>query len=29
VWVLGPRCIDPWTGQIDQACMNKMKQFPG
>jgi hypothetical protein len=26
VWVLGPRCIDPWTGQKDQSCMNKIKQ---
>ena len=27
VWVLGPRCVDPWTGQKDQACMNKVKQM--
>jgi hypothetical protein len=26
VWVLGPRCVDPWTGQKDQNCMNKVKQ---
>jgi hypothetical protein len=26
VWVLGPRCVDPWTGQKDQNCMNKIKQ---
>ncbi|HET9309368.1 MAG TPA: hypothetical protein VFO46_25360 [Candidatus Sulfotelmatobacter sp.] len=26
VWVLGPRCVDPWTGQKDQVCMNKVKQ---
>jgi len=26
VWVLGPRCMDPWTGQKDQNCMNKVKQ---
>jgi hypothetical protein len=26
VWVLGPRCIDPWTGHKDQACMSKVKQ---
>jgi hypothetical protein len=26
IWVLGPRCVDPWTGQKDQACMNKVKQ---
>jgi hypothetical protein len=23
VWVNGPRCIDPWTGQKDQQCMNQ------
>jgi hypothetical protein len=27
VWVLGPRCVDPWTGQKDQSCMNKVKQI--
>ena len=27
VWVLGPRCIDPFTGQKDTACMNKVKQM--
>jgi hypothetical protein len=27
VWVLGPRCIDPWTGQKDQSCVNKLKQL--
>lgn len=27
VWVLGPRCVDPWTGQKDQACMAKVKQM--
>ena len=26
VSVMGPRCIDPWTGQKDQNCMNKVKQ---
>lgn len=26
VWVLGPRCVEPWTGQKDQSCMNKVKQ---
>jgi hypothetical protein len=26
VWVLGPRCINPWTGQKDQNCMNTVKQ---
>jgi hypothetical protein len=29
VWVLGPRCVDPWTGQKDQACLNKIKQILG
>lgn len=29
VWVLGPRCIDPWTGQKDQSCMAKVKQILG
>jgi len=27
VSVLGPRCVDPWTGQKDQNCMNKVKQL--
>jgi hypothetical protein len=27
VWALGPRCVDPWTGQKDQVCMNKVKQI--
>jgi hypothetical protein len=26
VWVLGPRCVEPWTGQKDQSCMNIVKQ---
>jgi hypothetical protein len=26
VWVLGPRCVDPWTGQKNQSCMNIVKQ---
>ena len=26
VWVLGPRCVDAWTGQKDQSCMNIVKQ---
>jgi hypothetical protein len=25
VWVLGPRCVDPWTGQKDQTCINKVQ----
>ena len=29
VWVLGPRCIDPWTGYKDQVCVNKVKQTLG
>lgn len=29
VWVLGPRCIDPWTGNKDQSCMAKVKQILG
>ena len=27
VWVMGPRCVDPWTGQKDQACMSKVHQM--
>ena len=26
VWVLGPRCVEPWSGQKDQSCMNIVKQ---
>jgi hypothetical protein len=29
VWVLGPRCVDPWAGQKDQSCMNEVKQILG
>lgn len=29
VWVMGPRCIDAWTGQKDQSCMAKVKQILG
>lgn len=29
VWVLGPRCVDPWTGQKDQSCLAKVKQILG
>jgi hypothetical protein len=25
VWALGPRCMDPFTGQKDQNCMNKVR----
>jgi hypothetical protein len=27
VSVMGPRCVDPWTGQKDPSCMNKVKQI--
>jgi hypothetical protein len=29
VWVVGPRCIDPWTGQKDQSCMTKVQKNLG
>lgn len=29
VWVMGPRCVNPWTGQKDQACMAKVHQIFG
>src|SRR5581483_3405854 len=29
VWVLGPRCVDPWTDQKDQSCIAKVKQILG
>jgi hypothetical protein len=29
VWVLGPRCVNPWTGQKDQSCIAKLKQILG
>ncbi len=29
VWVWGPRCVDPLTGQPDTACMNKVKTILG
>ena len=29
VWVLGPRCVDPWTGQKDQTCMAKVQKILG
>ena len=29
VWVLGPRCVDPWTGRKDQRCMTQVKQILG
>ncbi len=25
VWVSGPRCIDPWTGQPDQTCIDNVR----
>ena len=27
VWVMGPRCVDAWTGQKDQNCIGKLKQM--
>ncbi len=27
VWVMGPRCVDPWSGQQDQNCMSQVKQI--
>lgn len=29
VWVMGPRCVDAWTGQREQECMNKVQQMLG
>jgi hypothetical protein len=29
VWVLGPRCIDPWTGQPDPACISEVRKQVG
>ncbi len=29
VWVLGPRCLDPWTGQRDQACVDGVRKQLG
>ncbi len=26
VYVTGPRCLDPWTGQPDQQCIQRVKQ---
>lgn len=26
VYVSGPRCLDPWTGQPDQPCIQRVKQ---
>ena len=26
VYVNGPRCLDPWTGQPDQTCIKKVKE---
>jgi hypothetical protein len=25
VWVMGPRCVDAWTGHKDQTCINKVR----
>jgi hypothetical protein len=27
VWVMGPRCVDPWSGRQDQNCMSQLKQI--
>jgi hypothetical protein len=27
VWVMGPRCIDAWTGQKEQNCLSTVKQM--
>ncbi len=27
VWVLGPRCVDPWSGQKDQACVDQIRKM--
>ncbi|MHB8753399.1 MAG: hypothetical protein ACYC92_00335 [Candidatus Acidiferrales bacterium] len=29
VWVTGPRCLDPWTGQPDQNCIAEVKKQLG
>jgi hypothetical protein len=29
VSVMGPRCVDPWTGQRDQSCMTKVQKILG
>jgi len=29
LWVMGPRCVDPWTGLADQACVKLVKQQLG
>lgn len=29
VWVLGPRCVDPWTGRADQQCMATVRNVLG
>jgi hypothetical protein len=29
VWVMGPRCVDAWTGQRDQNCVNQIQQMLG
>lgn len=26
VWVLGPRCVDPWSGQKDQNCIDQIRK---
>ena len=27
VWVLGPRCVDPWNAQKDQACIDQIRKM--
>ena len=27
VWVLGPRCVDPWSGQKDQNCVDQIRKM--
>ena len=29
IWVMGPRCVDPWTGHSQQACIAQVKQTLG
>lgn len=29
VWVLGPRCVDPWTGQRQDQCVKQVQQSFG
>lgn len=29
VWVMGPRCVDPWTGEKDQRCADQVRKLLG